>query len=311
MENHYNIGRRHSKKTSSLKIFIFLVLIALVALLGFFSATQFITAQSLQNQLKSLDQKIDQLQEEQSEMQNKYDEIYEENERLREENQQLHEENKMMRSESLIEHGNRETDKVAITIDDGGSEAVNLRALDYLRELGVSATLFPTGQNVEAYPESWKRAVQEGHELGNHTYSHPFLSNLSEERVREELSGWQEAVDNVLGEAYHTLFFRPPYGDGFLAGQDYQRERLQPIVAEEGMFPIMWDVELVYALRNEAYTASRITEHVLQNARGGSIVLLHFTEADIEALPNIIHGLRERGLEPCSLRELLLAEPQS
>ncbi len=311
MDNQYNMHSRQSKKKSAFRLAIFLALIALVIFLGFFSATQYLTAQSLQNNLRSLDQKIDRLEEEQSELEHKYEEIYEENERLREENQKLQEENRMMRSEALIEHGNRDTNRVAITIDDGGTEAINLRTLDHLKELGVRATLFPTGKNVEAYPESWKRAVEEGHELGNHTYGHPFLSNLSEERVREELSGWQEAVDNVLGKTYHTSFFRPPYGDGFLSGQGYQRERLQPIVAEKGMFPIMWDIELVYALRNEAYTASRITEHVLNNAQGGSIVLLHFTEADIEALPQIINGLRERGLEPCSLRELLLAEPQS
>ncbi len=311
MDNQYNMRSRHPKKKSTSRLVIFMALIALVIFLGFFSATQYITAQSLQGKLRSLDQKIDQLEEEQSELENKYEEIYEENERLREENQKLQEENKMMRSEALIEHGNRETNRVAITIDDGGSEEVNLLALDHLKELGVRATLFPTGKNVEAYPESWKRAVKEGHELGNHTYGHPFLSSLSEERVREELNGWQEMVEKVIGKTYHTPFFRPPYGDGFLSGQGYQRERLQPIVAEKGMFPIMWDIELVYALRNEAYTASRITEHVLQNAQGGSIVLLHFTEADVEALPHIINGLRERGLEPCSLRELLLSEPHS
>ena len=72
------------------------------------------------------------------------------------------------------------------------------------------------------------------------------------------------------------------------------------------MFPILWDVELVYALRNEVATPSRITEHVLENARGGSIVLLHFTPNDITALPDILAGLRRRGLEPCSLSELLL-----
>ncbi len=304
MDNHYNLRSRQPKKRSAFRIIVFLILIAAIIALGFFSLNQYTAVQALQNNLHTMEEKLDRVEEENKRLEEQYEEIYEENEKLREEN-------KMMRSEVIIEHGDRETNKVAITIDDGGSEAINHRTLDYLKQYNVRATLFPTGQNVASYPETWQRAVDEGHELGNHSYSHPFLSNVSEEQVRQELRGWQEAVEQALGGDYHTPFFRPPYGDGFFSGQGHHRERLQPIVAEKGMFPVMWDVELVYALRHDVYSAARITEHVLNNARGGSIVLLHFTEADIEALPRIIEGLHERGLEPCSLRELLLAEPQA
>ncbi len=304
MDNHYGGRNRQPKKKSAFRVLIFIILIAAIITLGFFSLSQYTAVQALQNNLQSLEEKLDRVEEEKNRLEEQYEEIYEENEKLREEN-------KMMRSEIIIEHGDRDTNKVAITIDDGGSEAINHLTLDYLKEYEVRATLFPTGKNVESYPETWKRAVEEGHELGNHTYSHPFLTNLSEEQVRKELSGWQEAVETALGESYHSPFFRPPYGDGFYSGQSYHRERLQPIVAGKGMFPVMWDVELVYALRHDTYSPARITEHVLNNARGGSIVLLHFTEADIEALPGIIRDLREQGLEPCSLRELLLADPQT
>lgn len=304
VENRYNTRSRQPKKRSWARLVIFLFLMAVIGALGFFSMNQHAALQSLENNLQSLEEQLNRVEEEKSRLEEQYDQLYEENEKLREEN-------KMMRSETLIEHGDRETNKVAITIDDGGTEAINNLTLDYLKEYGVRATLFPTGINVESYPETWRRAVEEGHELGNHSYSHPYLTNLSEEQVRAELSRWQEAVEEAVGRSYHTPFFRPPYGDGFYSGQSYHRERLQPIVAEKGMFPIMWDVELVYALRNQAYSSDRIVEHVLNQAQGGSIVLLHFTEADIKALPRIINGLRERGLEPCSLRELLLAEPQT
>lgn len=304
MNNQYNTRSRQPKKKPVARLIIFLFLVAAVIGLSFFSLSQYTAVQALQNDLQSLEQKLDRMEDEKNRLEEQYEELYEENEKLREEN-------KMLRSETIIEHGNRETNKVAITIDDGGSEDINRRTLDYLNEHDLRATLFPTGKNVDSYPDIWNRAVEEGHELGNHTYSHPYLTNLSEEQVREELRGWQEAVEKAIGGNYHTLFFRPPYGDGFYSAQAHHRERLQPIVAEKGMFPVMWDVELVYALRNEAYSPGRITDHVLNNARGGSIVLLHFTKADIEALPRIINGLRERGLEPCSLRELLLAEPQA
>ncbi len=268
-----------------------------------FSATQYLTVQAMQREMQSLEEKFDEVRQENKRLQEQYEEVYEENEKLRKEN-------RMLRSSTVIEHGNRETNKVAITIDDGAGAELISRTLDYLKAHDVRATLFPMGSWVDHAPEVWQRAVEEGHELGNHTYSHPFITRISEEKVREELKGWQESVENAVGEPYRTLFFRPPYGDGFMSGQGHHKERLQEIIAEKGMFPVLWDVELIYALRNEAYSSARITEYVLANARGGSIVLLHFNEEDINALPDIITGLRNRGLEPCSLSELLLAEPQ-
>ncbi len=302
MVNQHYSRTKQAKKKSTARLVIFLVLLLAVAVLGVFSATQYLAVQAMQREMQSLEDKFDEVKQENEHLQEQYEEIYEENEKLREEN-------RMLRSSTVIEHGNRETDKVAITIDDGaGAELIN-RALDHLKAHDVRATLFPMGSWIDHAPEVWQRAVEEGHELGNHTYNHPYITQISEERIREELSGWQESVEEAVGEPHRTLFFRPPYGDGFMTGQGHHQERLQEIIAKKGMFPVLWDVELIYALRNESYSSARITEHVLANARGGSIVLLHFNEEDINALPNIITGLRDRGLEPCSLSELLLAEP--
>ena len=233
-----------------------------------------------------------------------YDQVVEENKKLREENF-------MLRSSTVISHGSRNTNLVAITIDDGAGPELIGRTLRILRENQVKATFFPMGSWVELHPEVWKEAVADGHELGNHTFSHAFLTTVSDERVKEELNRWQEAVDSALGFKYQTYFFRPPGMDGFTSPQGSTAKRYKEIIANKGMFAVLWDVELVYALRNEAYTTARITEHILANAKGGSIVLLHFTENDIAALPEIINGLRRRGLEPCSLSELLLAEMQT
>ncbi len=281
-EYHYS-RRKKTKKGSTARLIAFIFMLTMIGALSVFSISQYLAVQSLQNNLDLLEKEYE----------------------------QLFEENKMMRSETVIEHGNRETNKVAITIDDGAGGTLINRTLDYLKEHDVRATLFPMGSWVEREPEVWRRAVEEGHELGNHTYSHPFLTKISEEQLREELNGWQESIENALGSSYHTYFFRPPYGDGFYSNQSSYTDILQEIVAEKGMFTILWDVELVYSLRNERYTSSRVTEHVLANAQGGSIILLHFSEKDIDALPNILAGLRERGLEPCSLSELLLADPQT
>ncbi len=302
MDKHYYSRSRQPKKKSLARLVIFLFLLAAVTILSVFSLSQYMAVQTLQSKHNSLEERLEQVEEENIMLWQLHDELYEENVRLREEN-------KMLRSSTVIEHGNREINKVAITIDDGTSANLMHKTLDHLKEHNVKATLFPMGSWVEREPEAWQRAVDEGHELGNHTYSHAFLTTIPEEKVREELNRWEEAVEEALGYSYETLFFRPPGMDGFTATQNSQKQRLMEIIGEKGMFTILWDVELIYALRNEASTPKRITQHVLDNARGGSIVLLHFTENDIAALPAILKGLRDRGLEPCSLRELLLADP--
>ena len=292
------------KKKAGARIFLFLLLLAAILVLGFFSLTQYLAVQSLQTDLDSIKNDLNLYEQENRRLTERYEEIFEENEKLREENQ-------MLRSSTIINHGNRETNLVAITIDDGaGPELINL-TLDYFKEYGVKGTFFPMGSWVELHPEVWQRAIDEGHELGNHTYSHAFLTTISEDRVREELLRWQDAVDGALGYEYGTLFFRPPGMDGFTSTGSAKTKQLQEIIGGKGMVPILWDVEMVYALRNEAYTTARVIDHVLSNARGGSIVLLHFSHVDIAALPAIFSGLRSRGLEPCSLKELLLANPTS
>ncbi len=300
----YSYRRTKPSKSSKsgVRIFIFLILILLIIALSIFNLIQYRSMENLNLELETIRETINQVESENRQLQLRYDEIMEENEKLREENY-------MLRSSNIISYGNRSTNRVAITIDDGaGPELIN-QTLEHLRAHQVRATFFVMGSWVDLHPEIWERAVEEGHELGNHTYSHTFLTTVSEDRVREELLNWQNAVDQALGYNYETLFFRPPGMDGFTSPGSAKTKQLQEIIAGKGMVPILWDVELIYALRNEAYTTSRVISHVLSNARGGSIVLLHFTPVDIAALPEIITGLRRQGLEPCSLKELLLAEP--
>ncbi len=305
MEDEYNSRSSQLRKKSPGRPVIYFIITLAVAALGIaFGVTQFLAAQSMREELQPLEERLDQVEQENERLKEQYDEIYEENEKLREEN-------KMLRSETVIDHGSRDTNKVAITINNGMKAELIDQALDSLGEYDIQATLFPMGSWVERQPEVWRRAVKEGHELGNSTYSHPPLTRITAEQVSAEINGWQEAVEEALGEPYHTYFFRPPYGDGFLTGPREQKEQLQELIAEKGMFAVLWDVEAMFALRHGAYTSERITEHVLANARGGSIVLLHFHPEDIAALPDILSGLRDQDLEPCSLSELLLAESQT
>jgi peptidoglycan/xylan/chitin deacetylase (PgdA/CDA1 family) len=304
MTDQYYRRSSKTKKKSGFRIFLFLILLLGLAGLALFSFTQYLALQSLRSEVGRLEEQLQNIEDENQMLWDQYDQVVKENEKLREENF-------MLRSSTVISHGSRNTNLVAITIDDGAGPELIGKTLRILRENEVKATFFPMGSWVELHPEVWKEAVDDGHELGNHTYSHAFLTTVSDERVQEELNRWQEAVDSALGFKYQTYFFRPPGMDGFTSPQGSTAKRYKEIIAHKGMFAVLWDVELVYALRNEISTPARITEHVLANAKGGSIVLLHFTENDIAALPDIISGLRRRGLEPCSLSELLLAEMQT
>ncbi|MDZ4132920.1 MAG: polysaccharide deacetylase family protein [Dethiobacteria bacterium] len=311
MEEIYSGRTKQPRNKAATRLVIFIVLLAITVTSAFYGLQQSFAVKGLQSDLAKFEERLTLLEEENRTLRELYDQISEENESLLEINESLLNENKMLRSSIIKNHGSRDTNLVAITIDDGAGPELIGKTLDHLKEHNVRATFFPMGSWVAYSPDIWKRAVEEGHELGNHTYSHAFLTTISEDRIRDELNRWQEAVDEALGHPYKTLFFRPPGMDGFTSAGSSRTKRYQEIIADKGMFAVLWDVELVYALRNEAYTSARVAEHVLANARGGSIVLLHFTPTDIAALPEILSGLRRRGLEPCSLSELLLTEPRT
>ena len=293
---HHNKGHKTKKR-----LIVFLVLFLSLVILSVLAVFQQIRLAAMQNNLESLENRFQKVEQENNMLWEQYDSIKKENEKLREENY-------MLRSSTLIFHGNRHTNKVAITIDDGASQELIAQFLERLQEFDLKVTLFPIGHWLETNPEIWHRAVQEGHELGNHTYSHAFLEGLTDDEIRKELSRWQDTVEQALGYSYRTLYFRPPEMSGF-TDDNPNRTSYMEVVAKKGMFTVLWDVEIFYALRNETITPTRTIEHVLNNARGGSIVLLHFNHNDLAALPHIITGLRNRGLVPCSLRELLLAKP--
>lgn len=205
--------------------------------------------------------------------------------------------------------------KVAITIDDGGSRHRTELALRILREEGVTATLFPTGNAIVANPDLYRQAVAEGHELGNHTYSHSFLTTSTEADNHEQIRAWQEAVDSMLGYHYDTVWFRPPGGAGFRGGVCHGG--YCETVAANGLITAMWSVETVYALYKESGprvmgarpTAGDVARYILRQSGEGSIILLHFSTLDIAALRAVIRGLREMGLEPVTLTELVNSVP--
>src|SRR5690606_9545262 len=100
---------------------------------------------------------------------------------------------------------------VALTFDDGPDPEDTPRLLSHLRARNVKATFFVIGRNVNAYPRVLEQTLAEGHEIANHSMTHPVLSKLSDAGLAREIGGCDEAITRVLG-GYKAQCLRPPYG---------------------------------------------------------------------------------------------------
>ncbi|GGQ05186.1 polysaccharide deacetylase family protein [Streptomyces roseolilacinus] len=194
-----------------------------------------------------------------------------------------------------FEHGRRDTPRAALTFDDGPDPVHTRRILGILDRYGVRATFFCVGHHVAALPDEVRRIAAAGHELGNHSWSHPFLPDLTPEQLREQLDRTAEAVARVTGGA--PRWFRPPYG-----GLDPE---VLATLAEHPTTLALWDVDS----RDWARPGpERIAATVLGAAGPGSVVLMHEGGGDrdqtVRALPAIIEGLLARGLELVPVGEL-------
>ncbi len=188
---------------------------------------------------------------------------------------------------------------VAMTFDDGPHPQNTPRLLDLLRARNIKATFFVIGRSVDLYPHVVRRTVAEGHEIGNHTYTHRLLSKLSDSEVRKEMTRCRDAVANAAGVQMRTM--RPPYG-GLL-----QRQR-QLIHSEFGYPTILWSVDpLDWKRPGPSVVASRI----LKGATPGGIILAHDLHAPtVDAMPATLDGLLKRGFKFVTVSQLIAMKKQ-
>jgi peptidoglycan-N-acetylglucosamine deacetylase len=193
--------------------------------------------------------------------------------------------------------------QVAITFDDGPDPRWTPQILDILKAANVKAAFFLVGVNAERYPGLVRRIVNEGHEIGNHTYYHPNLALCWPEHIRLELNATQLLLETITGRA--TTLFRPPYAADTSPSQLSEltplkiAEDLNYLVVMESIDPEDW----------EKPGADIILRRVKQQRRDGSIILLHDAGGDrsqtVEALPLILDWLHTRGDTVVPLSTLL------
>lgn len=194
---------------------------------------------------------------------------------------------------------------VFLTMDDGYDSKAISAALAVLREREVRCTFFIIGDALRSYPALWKQAVKDGHLICNHTATHKYLSQLSEDGIDKEISGWEDAVADVLGEEYlHRMKREFPYLR-LPGGMGSNSEKIMGILADKGYIPVGWSIETVYEVLNRHNLktepvepiARQITDHVTASAKSGSIILLHFNSYDVLTLDKTLQGITEKGLE--------------
>jgi peptidoglycan/xylan/chitin deacetylase (PgdA/CDA1 family) len=187
---------------------------------------------------------------------------------------------------------------VALTFDDGPVPERVEPLLAQLRDLNVKATFFVIGESLAASPESGRRLVAAGHELGNHSYTHTrMVFNSADFYAREiEQTDAQIRAAGQEGE----IVFRPPYGKKLFGLPFY--------LARTGRTSVTWSIE-PESDPNIAASTDLIVADVLEHARPGSIILLHpwyaTGEPTREAIGSIVAGLRAGGLGFVTISELL------
>lgn len=180
--------------------------------------------------------------------------------------------------------------EVALTFDDGPSDATTIELLKTLRKEKIVATFFVLGENVESNPNIAKRIVLDGHEIANHSYSHPDFTTLSTDEIREEINETDKQIFLKTGRL--PEIFRPPYGS---VNKEVSRAVRLPI--------IQWDVDTEdWSLKN----SEKILKNVIESIKDGSIILLHdIHKESVDSVPSIIDYLRKQDYEFVTVTDLL------
>jgi len=182
---------------------------------------------------------------------------------------------------------------IALTFDDGPAQHTD-RILDLLERYGGQATFFVVGRSVEEWQDTILRTINLGSEVANHTWFHPELTEISDQRIRTELRTTSAIIEQITGLP-RPPFFRPPFG---LAD-----ERVANIAAELGYAIVTWTLDTRdWQVRN----ADAVYNIIMNEAEEGSVILMHDTHSTTaDAMERVIPELIARGYRLVTVSELL------
>lgn len=196
-----------------------------------------------------------------------------------------------------VYHCSRTDEKVvALTFDDGPHPRYTRAILQLLERYGIRATFFMIGENISYYPDTAKMVVAAGHEVGNHTDTHPSIRHADNAAVRREMEIAEKKISDLTGE--RPTLFRPPEG--------LCSSRVSTLASEMDYSVILWTVDT----RDWASTpATIIARNVMQNVQGGDILLFHDYVSGkcttLDALEIVIPALKAEGYSFLTVSELI------
>lgn len=189
----------------------------------------------------------------------------------------------------------RKDKRIALTIDAAWADDKTEFILSTLDKYGIKATFFLCGFWAEEYPEMVKAINDAGHQIGNHSSTHPHMNQLSIEQIRKELNDYDDLIESIIGK--RTTVFRAPFGE--------YNDVVIKTVREAGYEVIQWNIDTIDW--KEERSAETILNWVLPKLKPGSIILCHNNGFKIEQyLPTLIETALAEGYEFVTIDELLL-----
>jgi peptidoglycan-N-acetylmuramic acid deacetylase len=191
---------------------------------------------------------------------------------------------------------------ICLTFDDGYDKKSIETTLAVLKKANIKCTFFIIGNCLRLYPDLWKQAVSDGHLICNHTEDHRWLTTLTDDQIKSEITGWEVSAGKVLGDDYVTNMkkefplIRIPGNEGSTS------KRILKIIGDLGYKPYGWSVETYYDilrlhnLKTEPLgpIEDLIVKHIVTGTGNGDIILLHFNPYDTTKLDAIVSGLINR-----------------
>jgi peptidoglycan/xylan/chitin deacetylase (PgdA/CDA1 family) len=197
-------------------------------------------------------------------------------------------------SSVIITSGSQQKREIAFTFD-AGSDAVGIQILDVLKKHNIKSTFFLTGKWVEKFPEYAKRIAADGHEIGNHSYSHPDAVKTTAAAFKQDIIKAEQIIKNITGLSPRP-YFRFPYGS-------YNATALKTVGEAGYLYSIQWSLDTIDWRQP---TTEELIARIESGASNGDIILMHIGGINTpSAVDQIIPKLKAMGYELVTLSELL------
>ncbi|RSD26672.1 delta-lactam-biosynthetic de-N-acetylase [Mesobacillus subterraneus] len=206
----------------------------------------------------------------------------------------------ILEDHGAVYKGDKKSKDIYLTFDNGYENGYTEKILDTLREEKVPAAFFVTGHYLESAPELVSRMANEGHIIGNHSWHHPDMTKISDEKIMKELEMVRAETERITGKK-DMAYLRPPRG--------IFSERTMAIAREAGYTHVFWSLAFVDWNTDQQRGAQYSYDKIMSQIHPGAVLLLHTVSKDnADALGKVIRDLKEQGYTFKSLDDLMLSK---